>query len=169
MIRGSGQWSYDESVGAWHFALTERADPPYQKQVTVEAILDLDHEGRLAGIEMIDRPGGKFIEPPTAFTRKAEALAPHFIVTVSLYSTDADGRRSSIRGDSFRCPCKFDPKDFTAWDCALLLQGASLAPGETGQFGIVFLTPEIAPVFRQSRKFFLWEGHIIGEAVAVPA
>jgi hypothetical protein len=49
-----------------------------------------------------------------------------------------------------------------------LLRGASLSPGETKQFGIVFATPEIAPVFRLCRKFYLWEGRVIGEAVAVP-
>jgi hypothetical protein len=169
MIKGTGRWSYDESGGAWYFALTERADPPYRTQVKVEAIIYLHHEGRTAGIEMIDTPGGKLIEPPTVSSRQVDLLAPHFMVTVSLYATDLGGRLSPIRGDVFRCPCKFDAKDFSAWDCGLLLRGASLAPGQAGQFGIVFLSSEIAVAFRHCRKFFLWEGHVIGEACTAPA
>jgi len=30
----------------------------------------------------------------------------------------------------------------------------------------VFLSPEAAPMFRKVSRFYLWEGHIIGEAAA---
>jgi hypothetical protein len=42
-------------------------------------------------------------------------------------------------------------------------------PGESGRFGWMFLSGEVAASkIRHSRKFYLWEGRIIGEAVAVP-
>lgn len=62
--KGTGYWTHDSGVGAWYFGLNERAPPPYRKQVFVEAILDLDASGRLAGIEIIDHVEGKPIEPP---------------------------------------------------------------------------------------------------------
>jgi hypothetical protein len=50
--------------------LDERADGPYRTQIKVEAILDLDWEGRLAGVEIIDcKPDGSAIEPPSGTGR----------------------------------------------------------------------------------------------------
>jgi hypothetical protein len=54
MLRGSGSWSYDASVSAWYFKLEERADPPFRDNIFVEAVVDLDSDGRLAGIEILD-------------------------------------------------------------------------------------------------------------------
>jgi hypothetical protein len=34
--------------------------------------------------------------------------------------------------------------------------------------GIKFLSDDTAPIFRDAGRFYLWEGKIIGEAVAVP-
>jgi Protein of unknown function (DUF2283) len=63
---GSAHWTYDSDARAWYFRLAERAAPPYRTQIKVEAILDLDWEGRLAGVEIIDcKPDGAPIEPPT--------------------------------------------------------------------------------------------------------
>lgn len=65
MIRGSAYWTYYPDTKVWYFGLNERAQPPYRKQIIVEAILDLDSEGHLAGVEIIDsQPDGKPIEPP---------------------------------------------------------------------------------------------------------
>ena len=50
-----------------------------------------------------------------------------------------------------------------AWDCRLLVGGEPIAPGETRDVGIVFLSPEIGPAFAIAEKFLLWEGRIIGE------
>jgi len=93
-----------------------------------------------------------------------KAIAPDFFASITLYASNQGGRQHPIVGEWFGCPCKFDPKDFTAWDCRILTNGERLSPGETGQFGMVFLTPEAGRLFRTVRTFYLWEGHIIGEA-----
>ena len=64
----------------------------------------------------------------------------------------------------YGCPCKFDPKDFSGWDCRILNGLEFLHPGETKEFGIAFMAPEIVPAFRMVQKFYLWEGRIFGEA-----
>lgn len=51
---GLAGWTYDGEAGAWYFALHNRAAPPYLKQIRVEAILDLDADGRLAGVELLE-------------------------------------------------------------------------------------------------------------------
>jgi hypothetical protein len=89
---------------------------------------------------------------------------PHFIASIMLYPTNQGGRKSPIVGAWFGCPCKFHEADQSAWDCRILTNGNTLAPGETKDFGIVFQTSEIAPVFAKMQRFFLWEGRIIGEA-----
>jgi hypothetical protein len=94
-------------------------------------------------------------------------MKPDFMATVTLYPADR-GRKHPIIGDWFGCPCKFDPKDFTAWDCRILTNGEKFSPGETKNFGMVFLTPEAGQLFRVVSTFYLWEGHIIGEANTFP-
>jgi hypothetical protein len=93
-------------------------------------------------------------------------MKPAFVAKITLYPTEQGGRRAAIKGDWFGCPCKFDEKDFTAWDCRILLQGEQMYPGETKQFGMVFLTPQAGDLFRMVEKFYLWEGGIMGEATA---
>jgi hypothetical protein len=67
MAEGSARWTYDEEARAWYFGLNERAAGPYSRQIIVKAIPDLDNEGRLAGVEIIDgKPDGSPIEPPLA-------------------------------------------------------------------------------------------------------
>lgn len=51
---GEAYWHYDPDAGAWYIGLEERKSPPYKKQIRVEAILDLDKDGRLAGIEILE-------------------------------------------------------------------------------------------------------------------
>ena len=92
-------------------------------------------------------------------------IVPDFIAEIALYPTKDGGRQAPIVGAWFSCPCKFDPKDYTAWDCRIL-NPQNFLPGETKRLGIKFLSPEIAPAFRTVKKFYLWEGHIIGEAAA---
>jgi len=65
MAEGSAYWTYDEDAKAWYFGLNERSLGPYRTQIKVSAILDLDDEGRLAGVEILDgKPDGSPIEPP---------------------------------------------------------------------------------------------------------
>jgi uncharacterized protein YuzE len=54
MLRGSGSWSYDAAASAWYFKLDQRAEPPVRDCVFVEARIDLDDEGRVVGVEMLD-------------------------------------------------------------------------------------------------------------------
>jgi hypothetical protein len=82
-----------------------------------------------------------------------QTIAPDFIATITLYHSDRGGRQGSIFGEWFGCPCKFDPKDFSAWDCRILTNGETFSPGETKQFGMVFLTPEAGRLFRVVRSF----------------
>lgn len=65
MPKGTASWRYNSSTGIWYFDLDERAAPPY-RTVVVEATLDLDADGRLAGIEIITGVRGSRppIEPP---------------------------------------------------------------------------------------------------------
>jgi len=66
MAEGAARWTYDEAR-AWYFALNERAAGPYREQIVVKAVIDLDDEGRLAGVEIIEgKPDGSSIEPPLA-------------------------------------------------------------------------------------------------------
>ncbi|MEO6783206.1 MAG: hypothetical protein ABI407_17390 [Bradyrhizobium sp.] len=80
-------------------------------------------------------------------------MLPDFIADITLYPPDRGGREPPIIGEWFGCPCKFDPRDFSAWDCRVLVEGEQFKPGETKKLAIVLLTPEA-----------LWEGRIIGEA-----
>lgn len=54
MQKGEADWTYDEEAGAWYFGLRTRAKPPYLKQIHAEAIIDLDAEGRLVGVEILE-------------------------------------------------------------------------------------------------------------------
>lgn len=96
-------------------------------------------------------------------------LSPDFIAKITLYSTEKGGRQSPLIGEQFGCLCKFDEKDFSAWDCRILVGGERFYPGETKNFGIKFMTPEAGALFRVVKKFYLWESKIIGEATAMTA
>lgn len=63
-IEGTASWRCYTKRGLWYIALDGRAVPPYLNQVRVEAILDLDSDGRLAGIEIIDLVRGAPLLPP---------------------------------------------------------------------------------------------------------
>ena len=78
MERGSAYWTYDDEAGAWYLGLDERTPPPYTTQRHTNAILDLDADGRLAGVELPEP-----IQPPARdLPKKIEGLegvnrAPH--------------------------------------------------------------------------------------------
>jgi hypothetical protein len=47
-------WTYDPAVHSYYFAPNDRHEPPYKKQIFVEAIIDVAADGTMAGIEIID-------------------------------------------------------------------------------------------------------------------
>jgi hypothetical protein len=67
MLRRPAYWTHDDEAATdtghlYYFAPTERAPPPYTRQIEVEAIIDIADDGTLAGVELIyDMP-----PPPTA-------------------------------------------------------------------------------------------------------
>jgi len=53
MSSGDAYWRYDEEAKAWYVAPENRLPGPY-RQIHVEAIIDIDRNGNLAGIEIVD-------------------------------------------------------------------------------------------------------------------
>lgn len=90
---------------------------------------------------------------------------PEMVVDITLYSTTQGGRRSPTPAMWFGCPCKLSPNANLAWDARFYFD-APIAPGETRRgVGVIFLSRDSASRFREARRFYLWEGRIIGEAV----
>lgn len=59
LTKHESYWTHDddaaESIGhLYYFAPTKRAQGPYTNQRRVEAIIDIAHDGTLAGVELID-------------------------------------------------------------------------------------------------------------------
>lgn len=96
-----------------------------------------------------------------------KSLDPHFMVDLTLYSPEMGGRKDPITREGFGCPCKLDEDGDTFADCRLFLNGQEIRPGETKRVGILFSFEPAASIFRAARKFYLWDGRIIGEAVVV--
>lgn len=66
MEKGDAYWTYDQEAGAWYLGLLQVAKPPYKTQRHVQAILDLDDEGRLVGVELLENippSRGEYREP----------------------------------------------------------------------------------------------------------
>lgn len=96
-------------------------------------------------------------------------VQPHLIVDVTLYPTSEGGRKTALRGRRYGCPCKLHKDDVEARDGWLLIEGQPpMFPGETRRLGIYFASEDLPAIFRSAGKFYLWEGHIIGEAQVVP-
>jgi uncharacterized protein YuzE len=74
MLRGSGSWSYDAKAGAWYFKLKERTDLPIRSSIFAEARIDIDDDGRVAGIELLDPR----LLPPKAHEEAKEVLNMDF-------------------------------------------------------------------------------------------
>lgn len=93
---------------------------------------------------------------------------PELIADITLYPTQQGGRKKPTPSDWFGCPCVLSKELLEGWDCRILLQGLALMPGETRRLGMIFLSAELAiPALRAAGKFYLWEGHAIGEGVIV--
>ena len=90
---------------------------------------------------------------------------PEIIADVTFYPTEAGGKKLTVHGEWYGCPCKVGEE---YWECRiLLLHKITIAPGETRRVGIVFLSSEGAEKVRLAGKFLLWEGRSIGEGIVV--
>ena len=93
---------------------------------------------------------------------------PELIADVTLYASDGGGRKGPTSSEWYGCPCMVSKDRLVGWDCRILLRGTPLSPGETRRLGMVFLSPDKAvPILREARKFYLWEGGFVGEAVVI--
>lgn len=55
-MKGTATWEYEETDTSWnplYIALDNRHPGPYRRQAQVQAILDVDPDGHLAGIEIL--------------------------------------------------------------------------------------------------------------------
>jgi uncharacterized protein YuzE len=75
--RGNAHWSYDADAGAWYFGINNPADPPYLTQRHYECIVDLDSQGRLVGIELLQalEPSRKDVSRETEHDHEKKAKA----------------------------------------------------------------------------------------------
>ncbi len=96
-----------------------------------------------------------------------KSLDPHFMIDLTLYPPEKGGRKEPITREGFGCPCRLGETDDTFADCRLYLSGQQILPSETKRVGIRFSYEPAVTLFRTARKFYLWDGRIIGEAVAV--
>ena len=57
------EWTFSHDTGCYYFAPTNRAKPPYLRQIEVTAIVDIAADGSLAGVEL-GVWGGMPVPPP---------------------------------------------------------------------------------------------------------
>ena len=96
-----------------------------------------------------------------------EEKQPHLIVDLVLYTTERGGRvASAVPGWGF--VCVQDQVASPGWDGWPLLGKRSIRPGESRRVGLFLLSgEEAASSLRRARKFFIWEGRVVGEAIVV--
>ncbi len=109
-------------------------------------------------------------EPFFGTKTRADALrekSPQLVADVLFYPTEEGGKRLTAQ-PGWGCPCSCSKStDAVFYDAWPLLE-KPLSPGESRRLGFVFLSgEEAAAVFRRAGKFYLWEGHFIGEATVV--
>jgi hypothetical protein len=92
-------------------------------------------------------------------------IEPDIIADITLYPTNRGGREAAIRG-GYSCVCLLEGTDR---GCHILLHGRAVAPGETARVGVTILLgeEEAATLFFPARRFFLWEGRIVGEGTVI--
>ena len=96
---------------------------------------------------------------------KLREMPPQLIATVRLYAI-ADGGRTIPVLPGWGCPCMVSKQapllGYDGWP----LLDEPLRPGDLrDQVGFVLLAAEGAEAIRRARRFYLWEGRFIGEAV----
>lgn len=91
-------------------------------------------------------------------------LKPDLIADIWLYPTEAGGKRQPVFS-GFGCPCMVSKaRPWSGWDARLVFEGELIHPGQKRRVGFAFLTQEGAQTIREARRFFLWEGRVVGEA-----
>ncbi len=98
-----------------------------------------------------------------------EGKQPHLTIDLVLYPTDQGGRAiEAVPGWGF--VCVQDEATRAGWDGWPLLGKRSIRPGESRRVGLFLLSgDEAASSLRSARRFFIWEGRVVGEATVVEA
>jgi len=113
-------------------------------------------------------------EEERAQRREASSLNGRWTATADLYlyPTEQNGRKSAARG-SYR-PIGFLRKDPTfglngdqAYGIFFELGDTFVAPGETKRVNCFFIYGPSFDVFINAKKFYIWDGRIVGEATLV--
>ena len=94
-------------------------------------------------------------------------MRPDFIAEMTLYETEAGGRRGPLIGETHRFPLFPNVNEHVGYEAVMLLHGLTpWRPGETRRVPIVVLNKEaILPDFHEGRRFWFWEGGFKGEGV----
>lgn len=91
------------------------------------------------------------------------------LLLMSFFIQHQEGGRQSVIYRGWGCPCSVTKNEpITGYDGWPLLGDEPIKPGEHRRLGFVFASgEEAANVLRAAGKFYLWEGHFIGEAIVV--
>lgn len=94
-----------------------------------------------------------------------QTRAPDLIAEVLIYPAEDGGRSTAIQ-PGYACPCFVEKVNSDeGWDARLQLGDRPLEPGMRRQVGFIFLSSEGTERMRRARRFYLWEGRFIGEAL----
>jgi hypothetical protein len=101
-------------------------------------------------------------------TEQLRSMKPELVADLWLYPTEAGGRKAPIKL-GWGCPCSVQKTTDDCWDGYPLLGDEEMKPGESRRaIGFVFASGNEAPdKMGAAGKFYLWEGHFIGEASVV--
>lgn len=92
-------------------------------------------------------------------------IKPEIIIEITLLSTEAGGRLSSISSGEYRGILSLEAQGFSVrW---FVPTSSPLVPGgRSSMFGVQFLVPDAAlPFFPVGATFSVWEGRTIGTGV----
>ena len=96
--------------------------------------------------------------------------SPQLIADVTLYPSSGGGRKSPILPGWGCLCCVSEHEPIAGYGGFPLLGEAPMQPGERRRLGFVFLMGETAArIIQNARKFSLWEGSFVGEAVVIPS
>ncbi len=93
----------------------------------------------------------------------------HLMADVRMYTTEEGGRKGPAF-PGWGCPCMVSQmQPFVGRDGFPILGDEPLLPGDRKRLGFYFMAgEEAAEVMRTAGRFYLWEGHFIGEATVLP-
>lgn len=111
-IEGTATWTWhEEAGGAWYVALDGRAVPPYLRQITVEAIVDVGSDGRVAGIKIIDAlpppPEGRVVSaaPDDLAGRVRDAVRDEYGSVLCAWVDQGTTRCCAVNVPPHKCRC----------------------------------------------------------------